>query len=324
VTDAPTPIPTEGVWTGDLADLPNWDAMPRRNRRRRRRGHTPIWLKYGLSIIALAFLVTAAQVAYHAVRSDRRDAKLYAERELALSVLRPNERTLRTATVWQRPAIDYFRATKGILAVTDAPGDSAKPIGGRIVYLGLQPRDPLSPPDAPPTFDERDWPIDTLVSVTPKRTFFWLSAGLSITAPREASVSLGLPGDQSDEAAAVQSVIATKYAQLRRVGWERREQRRARARDSLVMVHEGRRAWFHTIRAGQALASIARLYGTTPDTLRALNGIVGDRVRIGQTIKVKDWTKQPVPFPPGVTPEYPPAPPAVPSAAPAVPASPPR
>jgi hypothetical protein len=49
------------------------------------------------------------------------------------------------------------------------------------------------------------------------------------------------------------------------------------------------------------------MYNTTPEALRSLNGIVGDRIRIGQTIMVKDWTKAPVPFPAGVTPEYPPA-----------------
>ena len=322
MTDAPTPIPTEGVWTGDLADLPNWDAMPRRNRRRRRRGHTPIWLKYALWLVGLAMLVTAAQVAYHAVRSDPRDAKVYAERQLALSVLRPNERVLHTVAVWQRPAIDYFRATRGILAVTDAPGDSAKPIGGRIVYLGLQPRDPLSPPDAPPTFDVREWPVDTLVDVSPRRTFFWLAKGLGITAPGEARVSLGIAGSDAD-AQAVRAAISTKFAQLRRVGWDRREQRRARDRAAKVQEHAGRRAWYHTVRAGQALASIAKMYNTTPEALRSLNGIVGDRVRIGQTIMVKPWTKASVPFPAGIVPEEaPPPPPTAPIvAAPAPPQS---
>lgn len=321
MTDAPTPIPTEGVWTGDLADLPNWDAMPRRNRRRRRRGHTPIWLRYALSLVGLAFLVAVIQVAYHAVRSDRRDAAVYAMRELTLSVLRPNERVLRTVQVWQRPAIDYFRATKGILAITDAPGDSAKPIGGRLVYLGLQPRDPLSAPDAPPTFDIREWPVDTLVSLEPHRAFFYLAPGLAVTAPGEPDVHLGLPAGASADARAVEAVVATKYAQLRRVGWDRREARRARDRARLVEIHNGRRVWYHTVRGGQALASIARMYHTTPEVLRALNGIVGDHIRVGDVIKVKDWTKAPVPYPAGVVPEDAPARPDA-SATPAAPAAP--
>lgn len=320
VTDAPTPIPTEGVWTGDIADLPNWDAMPRRNRRRRRRGHTPIWLKYALSIVVLAVLVTAAQVAYHAMRSDPRDARQFAQRQLTLSVMRPNERVIRMVSVWQRPAVDYFRATRGILALTDAPGDSAKPIGGRLIYLGLQPRDPLSPADAPPTFDEREWPVDTLVEMEPRRTFFWLARGISVSAPREARVSLALAGNQSADAQVLRRALDAKHAELRRVGWDRREQRRARARDSLVTLNRGRRPWYHTVRRGEALASVARMYNTTPEALRELNGIEGDRVRIGQTLTVKGWTRQPVPFPAGVTPEFepppPPAPPVVAAPAP--------
>jgi type VI protein secretion system component VasF len=66
VSDAPRPIPAEGVWSGDLADLPNWDAMPRRNRRRRRRGPYPVWLKYLAASIALAIVVSGVQIALHA------------------------------------------------------------------------------------------------------------------------------------------------------------------------------------------------------------------------------------------------------------------
>ena len=308
MTDAPTPIPAEGVWTGDIADLPNWDAMPRRNRRRKRRGHTPIWLRYAVSLVVLAMLVTGAQIAYHALRSDPRDASLYADRELALTVLRPNERVLQSVPVWQRPAIDYFRATKGILVLTDAPGDSAKPIGGRLIYLGLQPRDPLSPPDAPPTFDEREWPVDTLVAVEPRRAFFMIAPGRAITAPREPRVTLGLASGGGEKARALDLGLAKKFAALRAVGWQRREIRRANDRARLALLYEGRRVWYHTVRRGQAVASIAKLYNTTPEEIRALNGLVGDRIRIGEVLKVKGWTKTAVPFPAGVTPEYAPAP----------------
>ena len=88
--DAPPPLPAEGVWSGNPADLPNWDAMPRRNRRRRRRGHYPIWLKYLGWVVGLAVLVTIGQIAFHAMRSDPRDATLYSLRQLRSSVLRPN------------------------------------------------------------------------------------------------------------------------------------------------------------------------------------------------------------------------------------------
>ncbi|NUP55604.1 MAG: LysM peptidoglycan-binding domain-containing protein, partial [Gemmatimonadaceae bacterium] len=110
------------------------------------------------------------------------------------------------------------------------------------------------------------------------------------------------------------------YAYLRRVGWQRREQRRARDRARLVAIYEGRRPWYHTVRRGEALASIAQIFATTPEQVRALNNLVGDRVRIGQTLLVKPFTKEPVPTPPGASPEYAPPPsPVVPTPAPAAP-----
>ena len=276
--------------------------MPRRNRRRRRRGSYPVWLKYLGWCVGVAALLTATQIAYHAVRSDPRDSRVYAERELRLSALRPNEKVLAQVSVWQRPAIDYFRPTRGLLVLTDAPGDSATPVGGRLIYLGLQPRDPLSPPDAPPTFDERDWPVDTLVEVSPDRTLMYLARAIRIATPKE-KLTVGIPSPASGDADALLKALNRKYSVLRAVGWQRREARRARDRASLAAVQEGRREWFHTVRRGEALASVAKMFNTSPEEIRALNGIVGDRIKIGQTLKVKGWTKKPVPFPAGITPD---------------------
>lgn len=308
MTDTPTPIPTEGVWTGNPADLPNWDAMPRRNRRRKRRGQTPIWLKYALSLVALAFLVGVAQIAFHALRSDPRDPRVFTDRELRLTILRPTERVVSKMSVWQRPAIDYFRATRGLLVLTDAPGDSVKPVGGRLIYLGLQPRDPLSPPDAPPTFDEREWPVDTLVGVNPKRAFFFLSHGLAVTAPRESRLTLGFASGQDSAATVLRDALARRYAVLRAEGRHRRDVTRAEERARLAALLTGRRQWYHTVRRGEALASVAKMFNTTPEALRALNGVVGDKIRIGQMLMVKGWTKSATPIPPGAEPEFAPQP----------------
>ena len=303
MSDAPRPIPAEGVWSGDLADLPNWEAMPRRNRRKRRRAPYPIWLKYVVVSLVLAVVLSLAQIALHAYRADPRDARVFAERELRLTVLRPTERVAASVSVWQRPLIDYFRATRGILVVTDAPPDSTHPVGGRLIYLGLQPRDPLSPADAPPTFDEREWPIDTLVRLTPTRTFFFVAPALEIAAPRDPRLVMGYPAGAADDAQKLRASVEKKYATLRAIGWQRREERRARDRARLVQIYEGRRAWYHTVKRGEALSSGAALYGATPDQLRQWNNLVGDRIKIGQQLLVKPWTQQPHPFPAGVIPE---------------------
>lgn len=302
MNDAPPPIPAEGVWTEETGELPAWSAIPQRNRRRRRRGSYPVWLKYTGWSVGLAVLVTGAQLAVHAVRSDPRDARVYADRELRLSAMRPDEKVLAQVSVWQRPAVDYFRATRGLLVLTDAKGDSLNPVGGRVIYLGLEPRDPLTPPDAPPTFDQRDWAVDTLVTVAPKRTLFYLSRGIRIQAPRE-RLTLGVPSGASDDADSLLAKLNRKYAALRAVGWQRREARRARDRERLVMQYAGRREWYHTVRRGEALSSVAQMYNTTPEQIRALNGITGDRIKIGQRLTVKGWTKTAIPFPAGIVPD---------------------
>jgi hypothetical protein len=307
VSDTPRPIPAEGTWSGDLADLPNWSAMPRRNRRKRRRAPYPIWLKYLVVSLVLAVVLSLSQIALHAYRADPRDPRVFAERELRLTVLRPNERVVASVSVWQRPLIDYFRATRGIFVVTDGPATAARPVGGRVIYLGLQPRDPLSPPDAPPTFDQREWPIDTLARVTPTRTFFFIARAFAVSAPREPRLVLGYPAGASDNAEAVRAAIAKKYATLRVIGWQRREERRARDRARLVQIYAERRPWYHTVRRGEALSTVATRYGATPDQVRQWNNIVGDRIRIGQTLLVKPWTEQPHPFPNGVIPDSAPA-----------------
>jgi LysM domain len=187
--------------------------------------------------------------------------------------------------------------------VTDGPPDKTHPVGGRMIYVGLQPRDPLSPPDAPPTFDEREWPIDTLVRIAPTRTFFYVAHALSVAAPREPKLVLGYPAGAASDAEAVRSTIARKYATMRAIGWRQREERRARDRARLVQIYAGRRAWYHTVKRGEALSSVASLYGATPDELRQWNNLVGDRIRIGQTLLVKPWTREPHPFPAGVVPD---------------------
>ena len=228
---------------------------------------------------------------------------MYAERELRLSVLRQNEQVLAKVSVWQRPAIDYFLPTRGLLVVTDAPADSAHPIGGRVIYLGLQPRDPLSAPDAPPTFDERDWPIDTSVVVSPTRTLLYLARALRVASSRDV-LTVGVPSPASDDANRFLHEVGKKYSLLRAEGWRRREARRAKDRAAQIASYQGRREWYHTVRRGEALASVAKMFGTTTEQIQALNGIPGNMIKLGQKLKVKGWTKQPVATPPGAVPEF--------------------
>jgi len=276
VTDTLTPIPAEGTWSGDPADLPNWDAMPRRNRRRKRRGHYPIWLKYLAWVVVLAMLVTAAQIAYHAIRSDPRDATLYATRQLRFSVIRPDERPVVMVKVSQRPAIDYFRATRGLLVLTNQ----------RLLYLGLQPRDLLASGDAPPTFEQRDFAVDTLVHLAPGRTFFQIAKAVVVRTPG-GSMKLGVPSGAWPNADTLMHKLDSRYAAVYAEGRRQGALRRAREQELRSARVASQRPVRFLVKPRDAVSTIATQWNTTPDRIREWNGLVRDRIRVGEGLIVR-------------------------------------
>src|SRR5690348_12847246 len=155
-------------------------SRPRGMRRRRRRMQPAAM--YMLGFAALVALAIIVQLIVHMARTDPRDSRAIAERELRVNTLQPGERVFRMVSVFKRPAIDYFRATRGLLVLTDK----------RLLYLGLEPRDLLAAPDLPPTFEERDFPLDTLVHVSAGRTFFGIAKAIVIRTPNE-TIKLGVP-----------------------------------------------------------------------------------------------------------------------------------
>src|SRR4029077_8025548 len=105
--------------------------------------------RYALIFGAVLVIAVIAQLIVHSARTDPRDTRTIAERELELNTLQPGERVVRSVSVFKRPAINYFRATRGLLVLTNR----------RLLYLGLEPRDLLAAPDLPPTFEERSFAI---------------------------------------------------------------------------------------------------------------------------------------------------------------------
>src|SRR6185503_5495589 len=130
-------------------ESPERPARPRGRIKRKRRMQPSV--RYSLIFGALIAIAIIVQFAVHMARTDPRDTRAIAERELQLNTLQPGEHAIRTVSVFKRPAINYFRATRGLLVLTNK----------RLLYLGLEPRDLLAAPDLPPTFEQRDFALDT-------------------------------------------------------------------------------------------------------------------------------------------------------------------
>jgi hypothetical protein len=247
----------------------------RRRRGKRRRRIQPATL-FVLIFASLIVLAIVAQLAIHAARTDPRDTRAIAERELQLNTLQPGEHVYRVVSVFKRPAIDYFRATRGLLVLTNR----------RLLYLGLEPRDLLAAPDLPPTFEERDFPIDTLVHVKAGRTFFGIARAIVIETPNE-SLRLGVPSSVWPKADLM--IVAMDVRHAKAVATSAQQRRFLAKADAERRAAEAmrRKARYYTVRRGDALVSIATIWNTTPDKLRAWNRLPDNRIRVGQVLMVR-------------------------------------
>lgn len=229
------------------------------------------------AIIAIILLAgTALAFGVHLVRTDPRDARQITERELRLNTLHPSEHVVAKVSVFQRPAIDYYRATRGLLVLTDQ----------RLLYLGLQPRDLLSGGEGPPTFVERDFSIDTLVQLSPKRTFFFLANGVRIATPRGRFV-VGVPSGSWDEAQVLMDSLGVRHKALYAEGARQATQRAAAESERQAAEVEARKAKYYVVSRGDALGSIASRYGATPEQIRSWNKLPANVIKVGETLLVR-------------------------------------
>jgi hypothetical protein len=260
----------------DTTHLP--PQRPGRIRRRRRRTQPSV--RYSLIIAGVVAIAVAAQFVVHMARTDPRNTRAIAERELEVNTLQPGEHPIRMVSVFRRPAINYFRATRGLLVLTNQ----------RLLYLGLEPRDLLAAPDLPPTFEERDFPIDTLVRLSAGRTFFGAAKAIVITTPNE-RLDLGVPSGAWPKANLMIIAMGVRRDKAVAAGVVQR-QFLAKAEEQRKAAETARkRAKYYTVRRGDALGSIATMWNTTPDRLRSWNKLPDNRIRVGQVLMVRPAIK---------------------------------
>ncbi len=248
-------------------------SRPPRIKKKKRMPATTMYMIVFTVLIAVAVLI---QFGVHMARTDPRDARAIAERELEVNTLQPGEHVYRMVSVFKRPAISYFRATRGILAITNK----------RLLYLGLEPRDLLAAPDLPPTFEERDFPLDTTVNVSPGRTFFGLAKAIVIKTPNE-ELRLGVPSGAWPQADILIVAMEVRRDKAIVASAEQRKFLAKAEAQRKAAEAERRKAKYYTVRRGDALGSVATMWNTTTDRLRTWNKLPDNRIRIGQVLLVR-------------------------------------
>ena len=243
---------------------------------KRHRRRLPPAARYFVWFLVLGLVVMLVQFAIHTYQTAPRDARVYTERELRLTVLKPNERVLHMVSVFRRSPLDYYRATRGVLVLTDQ----------RMVYLGLVPRDFVASPDAPPAFEQREFGIDTLVNVRPSRTFFYIARALQIDAP-QGGVDLGVPVDSWEAAEALRRTLEREHKGIFAEGARRGALRGALADAQRLAETDRRRERHHVVQRNETLFSIARKYETTPEAIQQMNGLPTPRIKAGQRLTVR-------------------------------------
>ncbi len=233
----------------------------------RSRARARLWRLVAALAAAVAMLgLVAFVVVGRPVRTEW--AQAAAERELRLT-LETGERVEHAAYVSQRHPTDYLRETHGVLAGTDR----------RLLFVGVRPGGPPEARDEPPVFDVRAFAYDTLTTISHSRVFFGRASGVVVRAPGRRE-SFGVT---QAELPRVDAVTA---------GLDRRSrgQRALAAHEALVQRIIAARPdvrEYYVARRGDALISIARTYGITPDSLAHLNALPNERVRIGQRLLVR-------------------------------------
>ncbi|HEX4469298.1 MAG TPA: LysM peptidoglycan-binding domain-containing protein [Gemmatimonadaceae bacterium] len=252
----------------------------RLKRRRRRMRPAVRYTLIGAAVVIIGLLV---QFAIHTYRTEPRNTSAIAERELRLNTLVDGERVIRMVAVFQRPWIDYFRATRGLLVLTDR----------RLLFLGLEPRDLLASGDSPPTFTEHDFQVDTAVQLRPGRTFFGIAKALVVDTP-DGNYRFGVPSQAWGKASLMLHSIAARHERLVAIGIKQANVRAGIDAQRKLAQQEAAKAKYYTVKRGDALASVAAHWNTTADRLREWNNLPGNKIRIGQTLLVKPQANETV------------------------------
>jgi hypothetical protein len=241
-----------------------------------RRKSVPAGVWYSLAVFGFALVVVLVQLMLYTRRREPRDARAIVEREMRLNTLRPGERVIRSVPVYRRSGVDYYRQTKGLLVLTDR----------RLVYLGAPPRDITGASDQAPAFDQHEFPIDTMVHIEGSFAVLGLTRALYISSPY-GDLKIGVPSGKWPEAQQMRKDWAAQHGNLRAIGIWAERVRDAREQLRRELEKYRKQPVYHVVRPGDAISSIASWYETSPDQIRSLNGITGNKIKVGQKLLIR-------------------------------------
>lgn len=227
-----------------------------------------LWPRVLLWVVGLAVVLGVAALVLFGSPGSARAARRIADREVQMT-LEPGERVEGSAHVVQRHALDYFRETHGTLAATDH----------RLIFIGVLPRDFLEPERDLPAFDVRVYPYDTVLTLRGARVFFDRAFGVRVRSEAGGEAFSVSRGEWSRVQDVIRAANRHVLAVRQSVEREREAIAEAAARPPVRV--------FHTVKRGESLIAIARLYSTTPESLLVLNVRRDSSIRAGDTLLVR-------------------------------------
>ncbi|MEJ7809266.1 MAG: LysM peptidoglycan-binding domain-containing protein [Gemmatimonadaceae bacterium] len=225
-------------------------------------------LRFLMWSAAAVCALALAGYALYVPRTGAATARRAARQELT-RVLDAGEVPEQSAYASQRHWWSYFHDTHGVLAATER----------RLIWVGVAPRG-LIERDAgdPAAFDVKTFAYDSVTAV-PARSRLWTGRGLALST-RGARELYAVSAREWPNVRRVTSVIERRQATLRAEA-----ERERKAQEYAAWL--ARQPVYHVVQRGEALSTIAVTYNITPDSLRLINELTGDRIKVGQRLLVK-------------------------------------
>ena len=229
------------------------------------------WLRLLVKItggsLGLLLLVSGVIAYLLTLRPDVGAARTLARSELRV-LLAPDERIESELWARRREWWDGFRETYGILVLTDR----------RALFVGIPPRELLSPERGPQQFVIMQLSRDESLRVRPRRVDLGTAAGVVVENDRGRQLIFA-----ASEASGVDRLLAVMARGRRTDAAAVELGRRTREYEQQV----AQTAVWHVVAAGDALESVAARYGTSMQQLTVWNRLPGTTIRIGQRLLVK-------------------------------------